>query len=95
MKLGAWLVSLVGPALARVLTALGFSVISIVGFDVAFNQVKDLVVSNLNGLPSSIIGLALYLWIGKGLGIVFGACATKLALWQISNGTRILGKGNG
>lgn len=94
MKAGTWLVSLIQPLLAKILTVLGFSVVSIVGFEAALGTVRGLVVSNFNA-AGSVIDFALYLWIGKGLGVVFGACATKLALWQIQNGTRILGKGNG
>lgn len=94
MKIGTWLVSLIQPLLAKILTVIGFSVVSIVGFEAAIGQVRGLVVSNF-AAAGSVIDFALYLWIGKGLGIVFGACTTKLALWQIQNGTRILGKGNG
>jgi hypothetical protein len=95
MKIGTWLLGMVRPLVGRLLVALGFSVVSIVGFEAAFGAVKNLVVGNLNSVPASIINLALYLWLGKGLGIVFGAMTTKLALWQLSNSTRILGKGNG
>lgn len=46
-------------------------------------------------MPANYIGFALYMWIGKGIGIIMGACATKLALWQVQNATKILAKGNG
>jgi hypothetical protein len=94
MKFGTFLLALAKPFLAKILLALGFSVISIVGVDVALSTVKGMIVSNLGGL-GSVIDFALYLWIGKGIGIIFGACATKLALWNIQNATKILGKGNG
>jgi hypothetical protein len=94
MKFGTFLLALAKPFLAKILLALGFSVISIVGVDVALGTVKGMIVSNVNGL-GAIIDFALYLWIGKGIGIIFGACATKLALWNIQNATKILGKANG
>lgn len=90
MKFGTFLIALVEPLLAKILMSLGFSVVSIVGVDLALNQVKGMVVSGLLGL-GPLLDFALYIWLGKGIGIVFGACATKLALWQIQNATRILG----
>ncbi len=94
MKFGTYLLGLVQPLLGRVLVALGFSVVTIVGLEVAVNQVKSLIINNL-GAAGGLLDFALYLWIGKGLGIVFGAVATKLALWQIERATSIVGKGNG
>lgn len=94
MKFGTFLLALAKPMLAKVLLALGFSVVSIVGVDAALNTVKQMIVGNLNS-AGPILDFALYLWLGKGLGIVFGACATKLALWNIQNATKILGKTNG
>ncbi|MGJ7546144.1 DUF2523 family protein [Variovorax sp. LT1R16] len=94
MKFGTFLIGLVEPILAKLLMALGFSVVSIVGVDAALNTVKGMIVSNLSGL-GGIIDFALYLWLGKALGVIFGACATKLMLWNIQNATKILGKSNG
>lgn len=94
MKFGVFLMALVEPMLAKLLLALGFSVVSIVGVDAALAQVKGMVVSNLGGL-GAIMDFALYMWMGKALGIIFGACATKLMLWNIQNATKILGKANG
>lgn len=94
MKFGTFLLALIEPMLGKILVALGFSVVSIVGVDVALNSVKQMIVGNISSL-GAIIDFALYLWIGKGIGIIFGACATKLALWNIQNATKILGKSNG
>lgn len=94
MKFGVFLLALVEPIIAKLLIALGFSVISIAGVDVALGTVKGMIVGNLSGL-GGIIDFALYLWLGKALGIIFGACATKLMLWNIQNATKILGKANG
>ncbi len=94
MKFGVFLLALVEPIIAKLLIALGFSVVSIVGVDAALGTVKGMIVGNLSGL-GGIIDFALYLWLGKALGIIFGACATKLMLWNIQNATKILGKANG
>lgn len=95
MKIGTWLLSLVEPFLAKVLMALGFSVVSIVGMDSVLAGIKAQFVADINSMPSVWLEFALYLYIGKGLGIIFGACATKLMLWSIQNSTKILGRSNG
>lgn len=94
MKFGTWLIALVEPMIAKILIALGFSVVSIVGVDAALGQIKSLIVSNIQS-AGPIIEFALYIWIGKGIGIIFGACATKMMLWQVQNATKILGKNPG
>ena len=92
MKLGTWLLAMIQPLLAKVLLSLGFSVVSIVGMDALLTTLKASLVSNINAMPSVWLEFALYLWIGKGIGIIFGALTTKLLLWTIQQGTAILGK---
>lgn len=94
MKFGTFLLALVEPMLGKILLALGFSVVSIVGVEVAMNAVKLIAINGMNGL-GGIIEFGLYIWLGKGLGVIFGACTFKLALWNIQNATKILGKSNG
>jgi len=95
MKIGTWLLSLVEPMLARLLLALGFSLVSIVGMDSVLQSIKTQFIANMSSMPADWLNFALYLWLGKGLGIVFGAFTTKLMLWSIQNSTQILGKSNG
>ena len=94
MKFGTFLLALVEPMLAKILMALGFSVVSIVGVDAALGTIKNLIISNMAS-AGNVIDFALYLWIGKGIGIIFGACTTKLAIWNIQRATSILAKSNG
>lgn len=94
MKFGTFLLGLAEPMLAKILIALGFSVVSITGVDLALDQIKGLVSSYIGG-AGALLDFAMYIWIGKGLGIIFAACATKLMLWQIQNATKILGKAPG
>ena len=91
MKIGTWLLSLVQPIIGRILTALGFSVVTIVGFDVAITAAKTQVVGKINSLPADLLNVFLLGGGGIGLGIITGAIATRLLLWQISNATKILG----
>ncbi|WP_455240217.1 DUF2523 family protein [Variovorax durovernensis] len=92
MKFGTFLLALAEPILAKILLALGFSVVSIVGVDAAISQVKNLFIANMASLPADMLNLALYLWVGKAVGVIFGAVATKLLLWSIQNATSIIGK---
>lgn len=94
MKLGTWLLSMCEPLLAKILMSLGFSVVSIVGVEAVIDTLKAQVVAGMNSMPAVWLEFALYLWIGKGLGIVFGAMATKLMLWSIQSATSLLGRSN-
>jgi Protein of unknown function (DUF2523) len=91
MKIGTWLLSLVQPLLGRILTALGFSVVSIVGVEASVAAVRTLLIDNVNALPADLLQVFLLAGGGKAVGIILGAIATKLMLWQIQNATKILG----
>lgn len=92
MKIGTWLLSMMQPLIAKILLSLGFSVVSIVGMDAVLGALKTTLISNINSMPVVWLEFALYLWLGKGIGIIFGACTTKLMLWTIQNATSMLGK---
>lgn len=91
MKIGTWLLGLVQPWVAKVLLALGFNVVTITGMNVAFDTIKQRFVGGVNALPVDVLNLFLLAGGGTGLGIILGAFATKLALWQIQNSVKILG----
>lgn len=95
MKIGTWLLSMMQPLLAKILLSLGFSVISIVGMDSVLAGIKSTFVADLSSMPSVWFEFAMYLWIGKGLGVIFGAMTTKLMLWSIQSATSMLGKNPG
>ncbi len=91
MKIGTWLLSLVQPFIAKILLALGFSVVTITGFEAAVNQVKDQLVGSVNALPVDMLNVFLLAGGGKGIGIILAAVAVKVMLWQVSSATKILG----
>lgn len=91
MKLGTWLLSLVQPLLGRVLTALGFSVVSIVGMEAILGQIRSSLVAGLGGMSADMFNVFLLAGGGQALGIITGAITTKLLLWQIQNATKVLG----
>lgn len=91
MKIGTWLLSLVQPFLAKIMLALGFSVVTITGFQAAIGALKSQLINSVNTLPVDLLNVFLLAGGGVGLGIVFSAIAVKVTLWQISNATKILG----
>ena len=91
MKIGTWLLSLVAPFIGRVLAALGFSIVTITGFQIAINALKDQLISNVNQLPAEMLQIALLGGIGEGLGMITAAIAVRVLLWQIQNATKVLG----
>lgn len=90
-NLSVWLAAMCKPLVARVLIALGFQVITLTGMDVTIDAIKTLMYSYIGGIPAAGLQLALLGGFGTALGIILGAIATRLALWQIQQGTRILG----
>lgn len=92
MKLGTWILSLVEPILGRILTSLGLSVVSIVGMQQIFDQLRSRLISNLGGLPDDALQLFLIGGGAEGLGILLGAITTKLMLWQAQKSVQFLGK---
>ncbi len=91
MKLGTWLLSLVQPLIGRILTALGFSLVSIVGMQAILDQIRTSLVSGLGGMSADMFNVFLLAGGGQALGIITGALTTKLLLWQVQNATKILG----
>lgn len=92
MKFGTFLLAMVEPLIAKILLALGFSAVSIVGVDAVISTIKDQVVSSISSMSADMLNFALYLWVGKALGLLFGAMTTKLMLWSIEKSVQLLGK---
>lgn len=91
MKMGTWLLSLLEPAIGRILAALGFSLVSILGMEAVLVQIRTQLVSGLSGMSADMFNVFLIAGGGQALGIITGALTTKLLLWQVQNATKILG----
>jgi len=90
----AALASLAAPITARILIALGFSVVTVAGVGLSWQTVLDSVLSNLGAMPAAaaqLIGLGGG-WIA--LGAVFGACSFVVTLWGLTAATRVMGVGS-
>ena len=91
MKIATFIMSLVQPLIARILTALGFSVVSIVGVTESIDAIKNQLISSVNSLPVDLLNVFLLGGGGICLGMILGAIAFRLAIWQIQSATKILG----
>lgn len=88
--LAAFLLSMVQPLIGRILVALGFSVVSFVGFQAMFDQIAAQAQGAYGSLPGDVAGLASLAGFPEALGIIFGALATRVALIQAVSLTKRL-----
>lgn len=89
----AGLAALATPILARVLIAMGMSVVTITGVTIVLSQLKGMILSSLG--TASLAGLQL-IGLGGGweaLGIMFGAVTFAGSYWSLTQATKVLGVG--
>lgn len=91
MSFLAGLLSLAGPVLARVLAALGFSVVVISGVDVAVSSLKAAIVTNLATGPAAGLQLAGLAGVWVALGWLFGGVTFAVTYWSITQARKVLG----
>lgn len=91
MKIGTWIVSLLQPLIAKIFALLGFSLVTIVGFDIAINKARDMLTSMVGGLPVDMLNVFLLAGGGKAISMIVAAIMLRLMLWKIQSATRILG----
>lgn len=91
MFLAAFVPALVGALagamasfVGRAIIALGIGVITYKGVGLVVDTLKANVTSSLNGLPADMIGLLGYLWVDKGITVIFSAIATSLSVKLIA-----------
>lgn len=94
MPLFAALITWVGPIVARVLLALGFSVVTITGMDIAIGQLRATLQSSAGALGADALQLFLIGGGGVAIGLILGAINTRIALWMATKATRIIASGN-
>jgi cell division protein FtsX len=81
MPLFAVLLTWIGPFVAQVLIALGFSVVTTVGLDLAIDQIRAQLQQSAGSLGSDALALFLIAGGGSAIGIVLGAINLRVALW--------------
>lgn len=91
MGFGTFLLSMVQPLVARVLVALGLSIVTFTGMSAVMDTLTQRAVSAWGGLPASIMQLASLAGIGEALSIIMGAIATRVLIWQLTRSTKMMG----
>ena len=85
----AAIAGLATPILARVLVALGFSVVTLAGAAAAVDTVKGLVLSKLGAAPIAGLQIAGLAGVWEGLGMIFGAVTFTVTLFALTKAVRI------
>lgn len=78
---GIYLSAISTPIAKRVLSGLGFGVVSYIGFDALVTNVQNQVISNLGLLAAAPLGVFNLAGGSTVLGIVLGAFATRVTMY--------------
>lgn len=87
----AGLAGLAVPMVARVLMALGFTVVTVTGVTVAWGTVKAQIVSGLSAQAGAYVQLAGLGGVWVALGAIIGAMSFAVAYWALTASVRVLG----
>ena len=91
MSIAAFLVAMVGPLAARLLTAFGVSLVSIGGLVAATTALKGVITQSLGAIPGDVLQLLGLLGVWTCIGLVFGAI-TFVLTWRQTTGFIALAK---
>jgi Protein of unknown function (DUF2523) len=91
MNIAAWLIAMVGPMVARVLTTLGLSVVVMTGVTLSVSALKSVVLSHIGGFPLAAVQLLGLFGAWEALGMMFGALTFAVA-WHTTAGAWRLAK---
>ena len=91
MTIAAFLVAMVGPMLARMLTALGVSLVTMAGLVAATAALKATLISQLGSLPGDGLQLAGLFGIWTAVGLALGSI-TFVITWRTTTGFMALAK---
>jgi hypothetical protein len=87
----AALAGLATPILARVLLALGFSVVTLGGVAASVAALREAVLDGLGAWPMAALQLAGLLGVFEGLGMVLGAVSWAVTYWGLTRAVRLVG----
>lgn len=79
--IGGMLLNLVGSLVGRVLLALGLSVVTYTGVDVALSWLITQALASANTLPAELLQLLAFLKVGECISVITSAVAVRM-LWQ-------------
>ena len=81
--IGTFLVSLAGPLARKVLTVLGFGLVSYAGMSTLLNTVLGYATSAWSGLPAETLAMLQLSGVHTSLAILSGAMVTRISLLQL------------
>lgn len=90
-SVAVWLAALLPSLVGRVLAALGFGVVTVTGFNIAWDSLKSLTLTNFGGMSADIMGLANLAGVGEGLGIILGAITARVTFTALISAKKIAG----
>lgn len=90
--LGAWILTLAQPLLAKILIALGITITTITGVTAAYSTLKGYIESNLNSAPAAALQIAALAGAPEGIAMVLGAVTFVIALWTTTQATKLIFK---
>ena len=82
------LATVMGSLVGRLLLALGVGFTTYKGIDFAVGAVKSQAIAGVNSLPADALGLVGYLWLDKGLTLIFSAFAASLAMKGVAGAVK-------
>lgn len=91
MTIATFIVSLVGPLMARWLASMGLSLVVMGGLVASVTALKSNLISNLGGMPLVTLQLGGLLGIWEAIGIMLGA-VTFCVTWASTKGFWTLAK---
>lgn len=95
MNWAAFLVSMVGPLVARAVIALGFTAVTFTGVTALTNSLVATAQANWSGMPVAVLQLSALSGIPEVLGMLFGALTARVAMWAAVGASRYVLKGPG
>lgn len=88
----AFLSSIAGPLVARVLLSLGIGAVTISGMQLLINQAKQYVMSNFSGLPSDAVAIMGLAKVDVCINIMFAAVVTRAVVAGMNKATGSISK---
>lgn len=88
MNVAAWLLTLVGPLVVRIVAALGFTAVTYTGVTALINQLVTTAQNNWSAMPTAVLQLCTLSGIPQVLGMIFGAYMARVAMWAAVGAAR-------
>lgn len=82
------LATVMASLIGRAILALGIGFVTYTGITVAINGMKEAVISGVSGIPGDAASLIGFLWLDKGISVIFSAVAASLALRAIGGSVK-------